>query len=311
MTGSTYIPILGNVMLLTLPVPLVYIIVRHHWSHALAVGVVSTLIASAIITPIVALFFLSFAFGVAMPIAFGLKHKLEPILTVFLAALVIVGLTLAVDYFYVKSTGISIKESAMQMYQTATDLNISLLNEAKTLNPEMATSVEGSITTLKAFNENFKDALNLLFPSILLVSGMLYGMLVYVITGKILRRLSLGLDIAYPKPFSEFSYPKHFAYGSVLMIVFSYGLGYLKVVDSRLVSANFSYILTNLFAIQGLSVIYGLMLKKHKKASAVLLTILLTVGILILLSSYGFMSFAFLGFVDVFIRFRVKKKRVR
>lgn len=311
MTGSNYIPFLGSVLLLITPVPLVYVIIRHHWSHALAVGVVSAVIASAIITPIVALFFLAFAFGVALPIALGLKHKFEPVLTVFLAALVIVGLTLVLDYFYLKSSGVTIKDTLIQTYQSATELNISGLESIKTTNPELAGSldVDANIKNLKAINEMFGDLINLLFPSILLVASMFYSMLVYVITGKILRRLSLGLDIAYPKPFSEFAYPKHFAYGSVLMIVISYALASFGVVDSTLVLSNFSYILTNLFAIQGLAMIYGLMLKKHKKASAVLLTILLTIGIIIL--SGGMMFLSMIGFIDVFFSFRVRKKRER
>lgn len=308
MVSSSFIPIIGNLLLLMLPAPVVYISLKQGLLHALAMSVVAAVIAIPLITPILALGCFVFSLGVGIAISLGLKYKLEPIITIFLVAVALIAILFAFDYFNAQITGISMKDFIVNTYQEVSDLNVKLFEDLKIAQPDMGTTIDKQIVQLKAITKNLIDAINLLFPSIVLVSGMFYGTLIYMVIGKVLRRLDLEFDIAYPKPFSTFSYPKHFAYGTAGMILLAYLVSYFKLVDSTLILSNFIFILSYLYSFQGVAVIYHFMLRKHKKGMAIFLTILMTIAIMGLL---GQMILALFGFTDVLFNFRKFKRQER
>lgn len=308
MIGSQYLPILGTVLLVVLPAPVVYISIKYNLLGGLSVSLVAGLVSMPLLTPIFALFYALISAGVGSFIALGLKRRFEPLLAIFLSSMVIVALTFATSFLMVEGGGVSLRESITQTYKESFDMTKSIFQEYKALSPGDAALLDEKMNQWDLITRSMTAIMNLLFPSMVLSMGLLYSLLVYIITGKLLRRFNLGFDIAYPKPFSDFSYPKHFAYGTTGMLLLSYLLSKLGLVDGDLILSNLAFIIIGAFFVQGLAVIYHFMLRKQKKPMAIFLTILFTLAV-ILIFSLDWLSL--LGFVDVFVNFRKRRKQVR
>lgn len=308
MIGSQYLPILGTVLMVVLPAPVVYISIKHNLLGGLAVSAVAGLVSMPFLTPIFALLYAVLSAGVGISIALGLKSKFEPIFAIFLSSMVIVAITFTISFLLVQSGGLSLRESISQTYKESFEMTKSIFEEYQALNPGDAALLDEKMIQWDLITRSMTAIINLLFPAIVLGMGLLYSLLAYMITGKLLRRFKLGLDIAYPKPFSAFSYPKHFAYGTTGMIILSYVLSMIGVIDGDLVLSNLGFIIIGAFFVQGLAVIYHFMLRKQKKPLAIFLTTLLTL-VFILVLSIDWLSL--LGFVDVFVNFRKRRKQVR
>lgn len=308
MIGSQYLPILGTVLMVLLPAPVVYISIKYNLLGGLAVSGVAGLVSMPLLTPIFALLYAVLSAGVGIFIALGLKRKFEPLLTIFLSSMVIVALTFTISFLMVQSGGLSLRESISQTYKDSFDMTKSLFQEYKALSPGDTALIDEKMVQWDLMTRSMTAIINLLFPSIILGMGLFYSMLVYTLTGKLLRRFKMDLEITYPKPFSAFSYPKHFAYGTTGMIFLSYLLSKLGLVDGDLILSNLGFIIIGAFFIQGLAVVYHFMLRKQKKPLAIFLTTLLTFVFVLVFSSEWL---SLLGFVDIFVNFRKRRKQVR
>ncbi len=307
MLGGFYIPVAGNLFLLALPLPLVIMVIRNGYSHALASGVVGALVAVPLVSPIVSLTFLVFGVCAAMPIGYGLKTNREPLLTVFLTSVGIMAVIFAVNTGLVMTTGQGILEMTAAVYQEVFEGNAALIEKMKSVTPEATEQLDAQLKAIKVIEENFTNSLNLLFPSLLIITSMLLAVVVYMISGAVIRRLPGDYGVTPRKSFGAFTYPKHFAYGAALMIALAYVLSGIDGLDQTLVLANFMYLFNILFLVQVAALIYGILLKRHKQGLAVFLSVLVFFAASLLFGAF----LPLLGFIDVLFNFRKRMKQVR
>ena len=154
---------------------------------------------------------------------------------------------------------------------------------------------ETSLVEAQKLMDNVLYLMKLIMPALILVMAMFYSAANLVLSHQILKRLHI--DRVPLGTFDQFKYPKHLAYGSLGMMLLAYLLGSFNIVDMQLITANFAYLFTAIFSVQGMSLIYYWMKKKTGKASGFVLILLLGI--------FGmFQYIAFLGFFDVLMDFR-------
>lgn len=87
------------------------------------------------------------------------------------------------------------------------------------------------------------------------------------------------------------------------MLVLSYVVGALGVVDLELITTNFAFLFTNIFVVQGFAVLYFFMKRRVGKGTSIV--------IIVLLSLFGLMQYiSFLGFFDVLMELRKPRIKV-
>lgn len=185
-----------------------------------------------------------------------------------------------------------------ESFKMSMDIQTGLTSAVESLGVDSQTS----LVEAQKLMDNMLYLMKLVMPALMMVMAMFYSAANLVLSHQILKRLNI--DRVPLGTFDQFRYPKHLAYGSLGMMLLAFLLGYFKVVDAQLITANFAYLFMVLFSVQGMSLIYYWMKKRTGKASGIVL--------IILLGFLGFIQYiAFLGFFDVLMdirKFDIKKK---
>lgn len=290
--GSFYIPILGNVMVFFLPLPIVILTMKNKIVNALIAAVIAGLISSTLVTVVYGLSMAAVAIGVGLPLGWMMKKK-QPALNVVLIG----GLGALVAFFLFfllldLTTGVSITEEIERSFTMSMDFQESFGQTMENLGAE---NVSETFEQSKATLEEMLYLMGLILPSLLIVFSMFYTLINMLMAHQILKRLRI--DHRPLGSFANFTYPKHLAYGSAGMIVLAYLVGSTGWVDPVLLTANFSYLFFMIFAVQGSALIYFFMNKYFNKGlSRLMLAIILFIG--------GFQYIAFIGFFDVIFNIR-------
>lgn len=292
MIGTFYIPVLGSLMAIFLPLPVMVLTIKNRVPYVIVATLVASLLAGMLITIISSFGMGVMALMVGLPLGLGIKHKKEGFFTVIFGAMgAMIGFYVTFSLLEL-ITGIGLYETIDLTLRESFEMQRTMLTASSALSPE---NVAMALEQVERTTEQLLTMLALLFPSIMLLMSVMYAWINYAFAPKVLRRLRL--ESPESKPFSEFTYPRHFAYGASGMLALAWLLGALKLIDPILIMSNFSYLFHMIFLIQALAVIYAYFKKKMQKGPSVLLTVLVVAFI-------PFQFLSFLGFFDVLFNFR-------
>ncbi len=294
--ASFYIPIIGSIMGMFLPLPIIVLTMKNKPLYVIASGVVAIILAGMVVSIISSIALGGMALLVGFPMGMAMKYKKKNLVT-----LLIGSLSAAAGFFLVFSmieitTGITLMQTIEESFKMSMDIQSGLTSAVQGLGVDSKTS----LVEAQKLMDNLLYLMKLIMPALILVMAMFYSAANLMISHQVLKRLNI--DHVPLGTFDTFRYPKHLAYGSIGMMVLAYLLGSFNIVDMQLITANFAYLFTAIFSIQGMSLIYYWMKKRTGKASGFIL--------IVLLAFFGMIQYiAFLGFFDVLMDIRKFEKK--
>lgn len=294
--GGFFIPVLGNVFILLLPLPMLILALKQKTANVIISAVAAGIVSGMFVTMLYGVMLALLSVFVGLPIGYGIKKKMRPLLTIGLAGVGALIATLLLFQIAQWMTGLSFVDELELMFDAAKGAQQGFNTMASNL------GVDASQEELdRAFKllDDMKHMMLMIIPSMLLMFGMMYAAVNYVVGHKVAKRLKLHeLSIGV---FSEFTYPKHMAYGAAGMILMATIVGSLGWIDPDLVTSNFMYIFVVVFSIQGFALASFYLKPRIGRGGSVALVLVLTLFL-------GMQYFAVMGYLDVLIQFR---KRMR
>lgn len=290
--GAFYIPILGGLMTLFLPLSTLVLTTRNKVSYVIVSALVAGLISSALVTLVYGVGMALIALAVGLPIGLMVKRGQRPLHAVFAGGIGAVIAFFLLFFLLEWTTGISLMEEIEHSFTMSMDFQ-DTMRETLT-----GFGMDGAEETFEESQQILEDMLylmGLILPSILIIFSMFYALVNLAMAQQIFKRIKINY---HPMGrFSEFSYPRHLAYGSAGMVALAYFIGNMGWIDAELLVSNFMYLFLMIFGFQGFAVLYFYLLKFFGKIpSRILLTAFFLMG--------GFQYVALFGFMDVLFNFR-------
>lgn len=293
--GSFYIPVIGSVMGLFLPVPVVILTVKNRPILVVASTVVAIILSGFVVSILSSMTMGLTALLVGLPLGYAIKKKMSNMIALLIGTIGAAISFLVVFEILEITTGITLLQTIEESFTMSMDIQDGLTSAVERL----GVNTTGSLEEAQKLLDEMLRLMKLILPAMMLMFSMFYTAANLVLSHQVLKRLRLEhIPIG---PFENFKYPKHVAYGSVGMIFLSYFIGLSGLVDSELLSANFAYIFMTVFSINGMAVIFYYLKRRMGKVPAVLMIVLLLI--------IGLMNYiAFLGFFDVVMDLRKLEK---
>lgn len=294
--ASFYIPVLGSIMAMFLPIPVIVLTMKNKPLYAIASAVVAMILAGMVVTFISSIALGGMALLVGVPMGISMKYKNKNLVT-----LLVGSISAAVGFLIIFSmieftTGVTLIQTIEESFKMSMELQTGLTSAVENL----GVNTDASLVEAQKLLDDMLFLMKLVMPAIMMVMAMVYSAANLVFSHQILKRLNI--DRVPLGPFDQFRYPKHLAYGSLGMMLLAIVLGNFKLIDTQLISANLAYLFAAIFSIQGMSLIYYWMKKRTGKASGIVLIVLLTF--------LGMIQYiAFLGFFDVLMDIRKFEKK--
>lgn len=292
MIGSYYMPFLSTLFYIIMPLPVIILMIRNTLPNAVVVVVVSTLISAAAITIIGAVTNGLLALFVGIPLGFGLKHKYEPLKCIGiggLGALLAHIIIFVIIQFFM---GISPVEQIQEMFNISSAMQSEMNSLMSNLNNE---SLNASLEETEAILSNMAYYVQLILPAAVILFSMVYSAINYLFVRPVLSRLRISVPPL--GTFDNFRYPKHMGFGGGFMLVMAYFVAALNILDPQLILANFVYLFSMVFLVQGLALAYYYLKRLMPRGFAIACVVFL------LLSQFSY-YIALIGFIDVIIDFR-------
>jgi Predicted membrane protein len=294
--GTFYIPVIGSVTALFLPVPIIVLTMKNKPLYVLMAAIASIIISGLVVTFISSISLGGIALVVGLPMGLSMKKKNSNLTTLLVGSLGAAASFIAIFTVMEWLTGITLLGMVEESFKISLDLQAGLNSAADGL----GMSTAGSIEEVQKMFDQMLYLMKLIMPALVLIMSFFYGAVNQAFSVQVMKRMKI--DHVALGQFDEFKYPKHLAYGGMGMMVLAYLIGYLGYADSELIIANFTYLFLMVFAVQGMSLIYYYMKKRSGKA--------LGIAVIVILLLLGFMQYiSFLGFFDVMIDLRKIDKK--
>lgn len=294
--GTFYIPVIGNILALFLPAPVIILTMKNKPLYVIMAAAAAIIISGIAITFISSMALGGIALVVGLPMGLAMKKKSSNLVT-----LLIGSIGAAISFFVVFSvlewlTGITMIGMIEDSFKISMELQTSINSAADGL----GVNTTGSLDDVQAMFDQMLYVMKLIMPALVLILSFFYSAANQIFSIQMMKRMNI--DHVALGNFDEFKYPKHLAYGGLGMMVLAYLLSYLGYVDSQLIIANFTYLFMMIFSVQGISLIYYYMKKRSGKALGVI--------VIVVLLLFGFLQYiAYLGFFDVMVDLRKKDKK--
>ncbi|RBW69127.1 YybS family protein [Bacillus taeanensis] len=284
---SFYVPLLNTIVMWVLPLPFIFIIVRHTIKAGMilwAVTLALTLLFSVMALPLTLLFGSG---GIVMGALYKKRKS---------AFAILLGGSLTYIAGFVLLYIASILFLKIDIMKDSITLMKDSLERADQFSKMIGGGNEAQLQSLY----DSLDVLQYLAPSALLIVGVLFALLTQLVANMVLKRFRIEVP-PFP-PFREWSFPKSFLWYYLGIILLSF---VSSEVGSPLYIAavNLILILENIMIIQGITVIfYFSYLKKWPKAvpvMAVIFSFLLALPLQLI---------KFLGIIDLGFNLRKRMK---
>lgn len=287
--GGVYIPLVGLILSLFSPVPLVVLSMR----YGLKRGIGSSLIASFLILlvtgPFQAFLFLFNSAVIAIAVGYLVGRGFKAGEVVFYGALV--SLLSKIIFFAISAliVGINPLELNLKLIQDALKSSMDLYERLGLL-PKGSHPFNESL-------ESFLSYLRVVFPAVIIVASAFDAFLTFVVSGWVLRRVD-GYFPSLP-PFSEWRLPRSIFWGIGVGVLLSVlGESFSNVYLSH-AGANLQLVFGFLLLIQGASLIDHFM-KRFKFNNAIRYVLIFLIFMQPLLSRVVML----IGMIDILIDFR-------
>jgi uncharacterized protein YybS (DUF2232 family) len=287
--AAIYLPVVGFLVVLLWPLPLVVLVVRHGLRYGVMAAAVAGLLVGILVEPLLALR-LILAFGPA-GIILGLAFRRRTSgVWAFGATLgaAILGQIMAV-LLLLAVTNINPLTAQVDMLQSSFDTSLQLY-------ADMGLDEEQLAKTKADIQEGIK-MLSYLFPLVFILTGLLYAAVAYSTGSRVLRRL--GHDVPQFPPFAEWRLPQAFLYlfGFALVGLYWGGTRQITLLYEISLNANVLAILAGL--LQGMVLIHCLL--RHYK---VIIPLRIVVYVFVIMTPFLAQVTAMTGLIDMLFDYR-------
>lgn len=287
--AAVYLPLVGFLVVLLWPLPLVVLVVRHGLRYGVMAAVVAGLLVGMLVEPLLALR-LVLAFGPA-GIVLGLAFRRG------VSGVAAFGATLA--------AAIAGQVMAVLLLLAVTDIN-PLTAQVEILQSSFDTSFklyadmgmsEEQLAQTKADIQQGLQMLTYLFPLVFILTGLLYAVVAYATGSRVLRRL--GHDVPQFPPFAEWRLPQAFLYlfGFALVGLYWGGTRQITLLYEISLNANVLAILAGL--LQGVVLVHCLL--RHYNVN---IPLRIAVYVFIFMTPFLAQVTAMTGLIDMLFDYR-------
>ncbi|MBE6020134.1 MAG: DUF2232 domain-containing protein [Clostridiales bacterium] len=184
---------------------------------------------------------------------------------------------------------------------------VSLLSQLRTaVDTIISTGISSGELTAQAAQslEEAYEVMLQMVPAFLVAGIMLGTVFVYFAGCAIMRKT--GEEMYKFLPFKEFSFSKSIIFGGIIILILSYIIGAVGLVNSDVLLLNICMVLAAMFSLQGLAVLS--FISSMVRIPRILIFIFV---LLLMLSMIGILILFFIGLVDLAmdLRKRIKAKR--
>jgi uncharacterized protein YybS (DUF2232 family) len=241
---SAYVPLIGTVVLLIWPVPIVLLGVRHGYKWSILTTFVAGILIAILINPLHALsFVVGYGFlATTLGHCFRKKYKSSKTLALgVVATLISMG---GIIVLGILLTGVNIWDTQMALMNTSMD-------QVAAIYRTMGVT-EDRLAVIQVMADQFKVMLAKLMPAGLIMAGIFITGVNFLISRKILSRL--GNQVPGFPPFREWSFPKETLYVFLLAVgmMFLGNSQHSEIIEQT--GFNLYYILNMVIIIQGMAV---------------------------------------------------------
>ncbi|MCD6420093.1 MAG: YybS family protein [Synergistetes bacterium] len=284
--SSIFIPIVGVIIALFCPVPIVVLGIKHGLKRGLTGTIITSVIVGLLSGPFQALWvFMGFGFvglGIGVLVAKG-KSAIEVLIYGSMISLAskIVLVLLSLALFGVNPFSIDVK----QMEHALTS----------------ALSVAGSSADVKLMISRWLTILQIAIPAIFFLASVIDTFLAYVVSCKVLKKMHISMPQLLP--FELWVLPRSMFWGFVAGVLFMWlGKGDVGSIWYR-IGVNVQIVFSIAFMISGMSILY-FWLKKIRVPKIVAWIIV----IVTILQPFLSQLLVFLGIFDLWVDFRKIRK---
>jgi uncharacterized protein YybS (DUF2232 family) len=230
------------------PVPVIIVGYRNGLKASILSAMSAGLIVSLLTQPLIGLGLL---IGFGLPgilMGYMIGKKVNPYIIIFLCGLVL-SLTMVGEFL------ISLKVSGIDLLQFLSQIDATMKSQLETT-LDMYRRLGIAEKEMQRMSEYFAqsvEAMKLIFPSALIVSGLLSAFVDYKLTGLILKRI--GHSIPDTERFSKWRLREPYSYILVGLVALAIAASYLKIPFLTAVATNISTVIMLILSIIGLSVI--------------------------------------------------------
>jgi uncharacterized protein YybS (DUF2232 family) len=293
-----YMQYLG-IIAMVWPVPVIIVGYRNGLKASILSALAAGLIVSLMTHPLVGIGLLA-GFGLpGIVMGYMIKRKLNPYLIVAACGLLLSFTMVGEFLLSLKASGIDFAQLVATIdttYRAQTDMVLGMYRGMGI--------AEKELETISSYFSQTLDMMKLIFPSALVVSGVLFSFIDYKLTRLILKRI--GYTISDVEEFSRMRLPEPYSLVLLGLSVLSGAVSYFKLQGFTAAALNVSTVLMLVFTILGLSVVvfysrvygerYGV-----PKALRVIITVIIVLMFMQMI--------AFLGILDMVMDFRKLKSK--
>jgi uncharacterized protein YybS (DUF2232 family) len=278
---ATYIPFLSFFLFL-IATPFAVIGTRHDLKYSVISVIASTILVSILISPFQGIFVGLYGGLQGATIGYSLRKLHSPYKTMLMGMLSGVISLVGLFALAFAMDGIGIIEILDQLKVQM----LSFYEKMGMTDDTLLTQLAETFTLVKK-----------LIPSSVILASLLYTFINYIVSTKILTRLKVKLP--QKEKFTDFKLPSNFMFGSLIILILTVIVSYMKIVDSEVLQINIINLFIYVFFIQGLAVVLKFVERSSKAIKA-----LIVFGVFIL-SLLPFV--ALLGWLDIIFNFRKMK----
>lgn len=237
-----YLPLLGY-LLFIIAVPYIVIRVRHSQRYVVISAIASAILVTFLTFPTYGLYLALVGGLVGAVMGHHILRQRDSSTIIFYGALTATVALIVMFSLASVVSGVSLA-----------DMMTEIMDETLRLTENMG--LPGMDDGFMAALEETVETIKMMVPSALILSGAIFAVINYAVAAAILKRI--GTWVMPPRPFSRFSLPGNVLIGTTVILVLSYLVGQLNIVDSGVLFLNVLNLFIYLFLVQGLAVLFHL-----------------------------------------------------
>ena len=287
--ASVYVPVLGMVAAVLWPMPVIVLVVRHGLRWGVMASLVAGVLMALLIEPTISLRMVITFAPMSLALGYGFYKNWSAVRILLVSFVVSIASVLVGLGLVLLITGINPMDMQMDMMKESMDASISLYKSAGLTDEQLQESV--------AQMNQAVETIKLLFPLIIIVSGVVVSFMNYWIAARVLKRL--GHIVPMLPPFSEWRLPKVVIYLYGFALIGMYWGSSREIAALYQISLNLNMLATFMGLLQGLAVIFFFI---NRRTTSTVLKVL--VVCIILMNGFFTQVLSFVGIFDMLFDYR-------
>jgi uncharacterized protein YybS (DUF2232 family) len=260
---TLYVPLLGIISVWFLPLPFIYFSWKYDWKNMI-VFLIAALMISLIVGSLFAIPLTLLHGTTGMTLGYLVQKNKSRMMMLVAATLVLLTNVLIQYGAAVVLFDFNFIKEATTLMKKSFDTSVQLLNSV---------GKENDAEKLKNQVGEMLSLIQILLPSLLVVSTFIIAFFIQLINFSLLKRF--GLKVTHWKPFRELSLPKSILWYYLFTVILSLILNPEEGSYLHTALWNLAYILQILLVVQGLSLVFFIShLKKLPKSFPIVATVL-------------------------------------